>query len=110
MGDGDFDWPYEQHACLVTPNGDVMCFDNGHYRSKIREKFLRNRDSFSRGVLYRINREDMTIEQLWQYGKERGEEFLLLHRKRGMVRENHYLCIPAESSITESMPPTSRRP
>ena len=92
VGDGDFDWPYEQHACLVTPNGDVMCFDNGHYRSKIREKFLRNRDSFSRGVLYRINREDMTIEQLWQYGKERGEEFFSSYI--GNVEwygENHYL-------------------
>lgn len=74
-GAGDFDWPYEQHACLVTPHGGVMCFDNGHYRSKIREKFRLNKDNFSRGVLYKINREDMTIEQVWQYGKERGEEF-----------------------------------
>ncbi len=65
-GEGDFDWPYEQHGCLVTPNGGIMCFDNGHYRSKIREKFLLNRDSFSRGVLYQIDRETMTIEQLWQ--------------------------------------------
>ena len=91
-GAGDFDWPYEQHACLVTPNGDIMCFDNGHYRSKIREKFLLNRDSFSRGVLYRINQEKMTIEQLWQYGKERGEEFFSSYI--GNVEwygEGHYL-------------------
>lgn len=92
VGEGDFDWPYEQHACLVTPNGGVMCFDNGHYRSKIREKFLLNRDSFSRGVLYRINTEDMTIRQLWQYGKERGEEFFSSYI--GNVEwygEEHYL-------------------
>ncbi|MCC8140366.1 MAG: aryl-sulfate sulfotransferase [Lachnospiraceae bacterium] len=92
VGEGDFDWPYEQHACLVTPDGDVMCFDNGHYRSKIREKFLLNRDSFSRGVRYRLNVEDMTIEQLWQYGKERGEEFFSSYI--GNVEyygEDHYL-------------------
>lgn len=92
QGEGDFDWPYEQHACLVTPNGGIMCFDNGHYRSKIREKFLLNRDSFSRGVLYRIDQEKMTIEQLWQYGKERGEEFFSSYI--GNVEwygEGHYL-------------------
>lgn len=91
-GEGDFDWPYEQHGCLVTPNGGIMCFDNGHYRSKIREKFLLNKDSFSRGVLYRIDREEMTIEQLWQYGKERGEEFFSSYI--GNVEwygEGHYL-------------------
>ncbi len=91
-GEGDFDWPYEQHGCLVTPNGGIMCFDNGHYRSKIREKFLLNRDSFSRGVLYQIDRETMTIEQLWQYGKERGEEFFSSYI--GNVEwygEDHYL-------------------
>lgn len=92
VGEGDFDWPYEQHACLVTDNGDIMCFDNGHYRSKIRSEFLRNRDSFSRGVQYRLNRENMTIEQVWQYGKERGEEFFSSYI--GNVEfygEGHYL-------------------
>ena len=92
VGEGDFDWPYEQHACLVTPNGDIMCFDNGHYRSKIREKFLLNKDNFSRGVLYRINREDMTIEQRWQYGKELGEEFFSSYIGNvEFYNEGHYL-------------------
>ena len=75
VGDGDFDWFYEQHGCLVAPNGDIMCFDNGRFRSKIREEFLLNKDNFSRGVRYRINREDMAVEQVWQYGKELGEDF-----------------------------------
>ncbi len=71
----DFDWQYEQHANVITPNGDVMCFDNGHFRSKVPEKRILNRDNFSRGVRYKINTEDMTIKQVWQYGKERGAEF-----------------------------------
>ena len=75
VGNGDFDWQYEQHACMVLPNGDIMCFDNGHYRAKVKEKYVPAKDNFSRGVIYRINTEDMTIEQVWEYGKDRGAEF-----------------------------------
>lgn len=71
----NFDWQYEQHACVVCPDGDIMCFDNGHWRSKNKAKYLKNRDNFSRGVRYRINREKKEIEQVWQYGKELGEYF-----------------------------------
>ena len=75
VGDGEFDWQYEQHACMILPNGDVMCFDNGHWRSKIKEEYREPEDNFSRGVIYHIDTENMTIEQVWQYGKERGAEF-----------------------------------
>ncbi|MFV0438577.1 MAG: aryl-sulfate sulfotransferase [Desulfopila sp.] len=70
-----FDWQYEQHACVICPDGDVMCFDNGQYRAKVKEKYIKNRDNFSRGVRYRIDTDKMEIEQVWQYGKERGEDF-----------------------------------
>ena len=70
-----FDWQYEQHACVILPDGDVMLFDNGHYRSKIKENYIPNSQNFSRGVRYRIDTEKMEIEQVWQYGKERGAEF-----------------------------------
>ena len=75
IGDGEFDWQYEQHACMVLPDGDIMLFDNGHFRSKDPAKRILNKDNFSRGVRYRIDTEQMTIEQVWQYGKERGAEF-----------------------------------
>ena len=71
----NFDWQYEQHACVVLPDGDIMMFDNGHYRSKVKENYILNSQNFSRGVRYRINTEKMEIEQVWQYGKERGAEF-----------------------------------
>ena len=70
-----FDWQYEQHACVVLPDGDIMLFDNGHFRSKKPEKRILNAENFSRGVRYRIDTEKMEIEQVWQYGKERGTEF-----------------------------------
>ena len=71
----DFEWQYEQHACLITPDGDVMCFDNHHWGSKIRENYRAAKNNYSRGVRYRINTKDMTIEQIWQYGKDRGAKF-----------------------------------
>lgn len=92
VGEGDFDWFYEQHGCLVTRGGDIMCFDNGRFRSKVREEFILNKDNFSRGVRYRINRDDMTVQQVWQYGKELGEDFYSSYI--GNVEfygENHYM-------------------
>ena len=75
VGDGEFDWQYEQHANVITPNGDVMCFDNGHFRSKNPANRILNKDNFSRGVRYKINTDTMEIEQVWQFGKERGQDF-----------------------------------
>ncbi|AGA67933.1 Arylsulfotransferase (ASST) [Desulfitobacterium dichloroeliminans LMG P-21439] len=74
VGEG-FEWQYEQHACVILPDGDVMLLDNGHFRSKNKEKYLPNKDNYTRGVRYRIDTEKMTIEQVWQYGKERGADF-----------------------------------
>lgn len=92
VGDGDFDWQYEQHACLVTPDGDVMCFDNGHWRARDPKKYRLNKDNFSRGVRYRINTDDMTIQQVWQYGKERGQHFFSKYICNvEYYGENHYM-------------------
>jgi len=92
VGDGDFDWSYEQHACVVLPGGDIMCFDNGHWRAKIKEKFVPAKDNFSRGVRYRIDTDKMEIEQVWQYGKERGAEFFSTYISNvEYYGEGHYL-------------------
>ena len=92
VGDGEFDWQYEQHANVILPDGDVMCFDNGHFRSKVPEKRILNKDNFSRGVRYRINTDDMTIRQIWQYGKERGQEFFSQYISNvEYYKEGHYM-------------------
>ena len=70
-----FDWQYEQHSAIILPDGDVMCFDNGHWRSKVKDKYVPAEKNFSRGVRWRIDTDKMEIEQVWQYGKERGQEF-----------------------------------
>ncbi|MDL2307473.1 aryl-sulfate sulfotransferase [Desulfovibrio sp. OttesenSCG-928-C06] len=70
-----FDWQYEQHAAVVLPDGDIMCFDNGHWRAKVKDKYVPAKDNFSRGVRWRIDTDKMEIEQVWQFGKERGQDF-----------------------------------
>jgi arylsulfate sulfotransferase len=92
VGDGEFDWQYEQHANVILPDGDVMCFDNGHFRSKNPANRILNKDNFSRGVRYKINTDKMEIEQVWQYGKERGQEFYSQYICNvEFYKEGHYM-------------------
>lgn len=92
VGNKDFEWQYEQHANLITPMGDVMCFDNHHYGSQIPQNYRAANDSYSRGVKYRIDTEKMEIEQLWQYGKERGKDFFSPYICNVLYyNEGHYL-------------------
>ncbi len=74
QGDEDpegFSWVWGQHTPMVLPNGNLFVFDNGRKRNFSGSGTAR----YSRGVEYAIDKEAMTIEQVWQYGKERGEEF-----------------------------------
>lgn len=71
----DFEWQYEQHANVITPNGDVMCFDNHHNDTKFEAEKRPANKSYSRGVRYRIDTDKMEIEQVWQYGRGRGADF-----------------------------------
>ena len=74
VGD-DFEWQWSQHAAMITPEGYVFIFDNGNNKSKNEDEYVPAEDSYSRGVMYKIDTEEMTIEQVFEYGKERGSEF-----------------------------------
>ena len=74
VGD-DFEWQWSQHAAMITPEGYVFIFDNGNNKSKKEDEYVPAEDSYSRGVMYKIDTEEMTIEQVFEYGKERGSEF-----------------------------------
>ncbi len=74
IGD-DFEWQWSQHAAMITPEGYVFILDNGNNKSKIKEEYVSAEDSYTRGVMYEINTDDMTIKQVFEYGKERGSDF-----------------------------------
>lgn len=87
-----FGWQYAQHAASVLPDGDVLCFDNGTKRSKNKEKYIRNQDNYSRAVRFKIDKDNMTIKQIWEYGRELGSDFFSQHISNvDCCGDNHYL-------------------
>ena len=74
IGD-DFEWQWSQHAAMITPEGYIFVLDNGNNKSKIKEEYVPASESYTRGVMYKIDTDKMTIEQMWQYGKERGSSY-----------------------------------
>lgn len=71
-----FEYSYNHHDINILPDYDnnpntidISVFDNGTNRN-----ISNNNSNYSRLVHYRINENDMTVEQIWQYGKERGTE------------------------------------
>ena len=91
VGD-DFEWQWSQHAAMITPEGYVFIFDNGNNKSKNEDEYVDAEDSYSRGVMYKIDTEKMTIEQVWEYGKERGSEFYSPYISDvDYLDKNHYI-------------------
>ena len=68
----DFEWAWYQHSPIILPNGNVMLFDNGDNRNYSNNGFD-GPGSYSRAVEYKIDAENRTIQQVWTYGKERGQ-------------------------------------
>ncbi len=91
-GGDDFEWQYAQHAAEVLPNGNIFIFDNGNNRSKVKDEYVSANNNYSRGVIYKINTDNMIIEQVWQYGKELGAKFYSPYISDvDYLEENHYL-------------------
>ena len=65
----DFDWAWYQHAPELMPGGDLMLFDNGPGRH-----YSDGGTPHSRAVVYRIDDANLTIQQVFEYGKDRGSE------------------------------------
>ena len=92
-GDG-FEWQYAQHAAEILPNGNVFIFDNGNNRSKIKEEYVDADHNYSRAVIYKINTDNMTVEQVWEYGKELGAKFYSPYISDvDYLSNNHYLIL-----------------
>ncbi|MFT7004454.1 MAG: arylsulfate sulfotransferase [Sulfurimonas sp.] len=76
---GGFDWTWTQHTALVIPsktNKDILflsVFDNGDGRGL--EQPAMASMKYSRGVIYKIDQNKMTVQQVWEYGKDRGNDW-----------------------------------
>jgi arylsulfate sulfotransferase len=64
----DFDWNWTQHAVEVLGGGEIAIFDNGVNRH------FQGVGPYSRAVRYLIDEAAMTVQQVWDYGEERGAD------------------------------------
>lgn len=88
----NFEWQWSQHAAMITPEGYVFLFDNGNNKSKIEKDYVKAENSYSRGVMYKIDTKNMTIKQIFEYGKERESKFYSPYISDvDYLDENHYI-------------------
>ena len=69
----EFDWSYTQHTAWLSSKGTLTVLDNGDGRGYTQPVMPEMK--YSRFVEYKINEKNMTVEQLWEYGKDRGYEW-----------------------------------
>lgn len=65
-----FDWSWTQHTAWQTGKGTLTVFDNGWGRNFEPTKLTGN---YSRAVEYVIDEKNLTVQQIWEYGKARGD-------------------------------------
>lgn len=100
-----FEWQYAQGDIEVLPNGDILVFDNGYLRSKLNEQEINIINSYSRGVVYHIDSENMTIEQNWQFGKNLGTDFYsLFGGSVNAYSDNNYMVHSGNINLVNLVP------
>jgi hypothetical protein len=72
---GDFAWQYHAHAARMTPQGNLLLFDNGNNRSWPPAERQKAKDSYSRVVEFAIDAQAKAVRQVWKYGGPGDEIF-----------------------------------
>src|SRR5699024_12531777 len=76
----DVKFPAGQHAMKILDRPEdqenehiknVLLFDNNTIITRGNEEV---NEDYSRAVIYEVNEKDMTVEEVWSYGEERGED------------------------------------
>ena len=74
--EGDFDWTWTQHtAWRIDEKSEpgvvyLTVFDNGDGRGMDQPALVE--DKYTRGVVYKVDEKAMTVEQVWEVGKDYG--------------------------------------
>ncbi|MCV3393600.1 aryl-sulfate sulfotransferase [Campylobacter sp. IFREMER_LSEM_CL908] len=77
--EGGFDFTWTQHTAFrIDEKSDkryiyITAFDNGDARGIEQPAFASMK--YSRAVVYKIDQKNKTVEQIWEYGKQRGNEW-----------------------------------
>jgi arylsulfate sulfotransferase len=97
----DFEWNWYQHSNIFMPNGNIMIFDNGTVRAPYPTDggssiFNSAIGKYSRAVEYKIDETNMTVQQVWSYGKERDQAgySAIISSVQYLPEKNHILFGP----------------
>ncbi|MCR8704800.1 aryl-sulfate sulfotransferase [Campylobacter sp. 2352 PW] len=77
--EGGFDFTWTQHTAFRIDEKSnkryiyITAFDNGDARAIIQPAFASMK--YSRAVVYKIDQKNKTVEQIWEYGKQRGNKW-----------------------------------
>lgn len=91
---GLFEWQFGQHDAHFLDNGDIIIFDNGSNRlaKDLDDEMVPATENYSRAVIYRVDEENMTVQQIWDFGQELGSECLSTFISGVQcLGEDHYL-------------------
>ncbi|MDF0533411.1 aryl-sulfate sulfotransferase [Shewanella sp. A32] len=70
----NFDFGYAQHAAYLVPQkGTLTLFDNGDGRHLEQPLFANQK--YSRAVEYKIDEQKLTVQQKWEFGKDKGYDW-----------------------------------
>jgi len=115
---GDLMWPGYQHNPRMTSAGTVILFDNrAHGGARPFEEPLALEKSFSRGVEYKVNVQDMTVRQIWTTGDTQGDDPCFSNAMsdawRLPVTDNHLViyafCLPLIEGISQDVMDETKR-
>lgn len=84
----DFAWCYEPGTIQMLPGEKLLCFDNGHLRTKKGGTPLPAEERYSRAVCYQLNFADKTANQLWEYGKAAGNALYAPYLSSALMTED----------------------
>lgn len=68
----DFDWSWGPHTPCVLSNDRILVFDNGYNRNWIPNAIASV--NYSRVVEYKVDETNKTVQEVWSYGKSRGNQ------------------------------------
>ncbi|HEC1780885.1 TPA: aryl-sulfate sulfotransferase [Campylobacter lari] len=77
--EGGFDFTWTQHTAFRIDEKSnkryiyITAFDNGDARAITQPAFASMK--YSRAVVYKIDQKNKTVEQIWEYGKQRGNKW-----------------------------------
>lgn len=94
----DFEWNYGQHTALLR-NGNLIMFDNGDGRYNQATDDLIETDGskkkFSRYVEYKIDEKNMTVQQIYSFGKDKPEVYSKIMSKVDTLLNGNFFMFSA---------------